>query len=156
MARCLILVCGVLLSLATLPGCSSFPRDFREATLKPIPVQSIDGPWEGEWISTGGHRGRLRCLLALKACDANMNFGIRPVYEARFEAKFAGIFTAHYTTLLLIQSTGEVTTLSGDHDLGGLGGGLYHYEAKVTANTFEATYRSEADRGTFHMVRPVK
>ena len=147
-------ICMALFGFMPIAGCSSFPRDFRETVKSIPPPSSIEGAWQGEWVSTGGHRGQLRCLLALKACDPGMSFGIKPICEARFEAKFAGIFTAHYTTLLVIESGGETTTLIGDHDLGWLGGGKYHYEAKVTPKTFDATYRSDADRGTFQMARP--
>jgi hypothetical protein len=75
-------------------------------------------------------------------------------YEAKFEAKFFwDLFTAHYSTLLSGARSNGVTTLSGDHKLTGLGGGMYHYEARVTPTNFDATYRSEADEGEFHMHR---
>lgn len=135
-------------------GCSSYPREFAEAKTKPS--ATISGPWEGEWVSKGGHRGALRCILMETPSAQSAADGTRVAYEARFEAKFWGIFTAHYSTPLAGRRGDGVTTLSGDHDLGGLGGGKYHYEAKVTPIRFDATYRSEADEGEFHMNRPEK
>jgi hypothetical protein len=141
----------ILLGCALIAGgCSSFQREYVAA--KPIAPNSISGPWEGEWVSKGGHRGELRCILT----ETSPAGGKRVAYEARFEAKFWGIFTAHYSTPLAGTTDNGVTALSGDHDLGGLGGGKYHYEAKVTPTKFDATYRSEADEGEFHMSRPGK
>ena len=148
-----------LASLAFVAGCSSFPRDYAGMSSKPRASKSIAGPWEGEWVSDGGHRGGLRCLLVESACGSKSGTeagpAILPGYEARFEARFFGIFTGHYTAMLTVNPSNDAAThLSGDHDLGTMGGGLYHYEAKVTAEQFEATYRSNADTGVFRMHRP--
>ena len=142
---CLLVACLLLAG-----GCSSFPRDF--AAAKVPGGGSIAGPWVGEWVSHGGHRGELRCML-----DPQHGSGI-PIladrFDARFEAKFWGIFTAHYTVLLTGAPEGDAIHLSGDHDLGWLAGGAYHYDARVTARKFDAMYRSHADEGEFHMLRP--
>ena len=136
-------------------GCSSFPREYAEAKAKLLSSSSINGPWEGEWVSKGGHRGELRCLLSESASRRDIDAAV--LYDARFEAKFWGIFTAHYA-VQLVRSPAERETivLVGDQDLGGLGGGIYHYEAIVTSTSFDTTYRSDMDQGVFHMVRPVK
>jgi hypothetical protein len=73
---------------------------------------------------------------------------------ASFEAKFWGVFTAHYIVALKGTRDSAVAHLSGDQDLGGLEGGRYHYEATVTPERFDATYRSPMDHGEFHMTRP--
>lgn len=149
----------LLPTLALMSGCSSFPRDYAAISSNPRASNSIAGPWEGEWVSDGGHRGGLRCMLVESACGnkspATTAPAIAPAYEARFEARFFGIFTGHYTAMLAVNPSNDaVTHLSGDHDLGTLGGGLYHYEANVTAEQFDATYRSKVDTGVFHMHRP--
>jgi hypothetical protein len=138
-------------------GCSTFPRDFARAASAPAksadPI-SIAGPWQGQWKSNGGHGGRLRCLLTRAADGGEGDLA----FDARFEAKFWGIFTAHYTVTLKgrgDESPGTVK-LRGDHDLGSLAGGVFHYEASVTARRFDATYRSSEDAGEFHMMRPAK
>src|SRR5947208_1643822 len=132
-------------------GCSTFPRDFTAAVAKPVPAETIEGPWQGSWNSNGGHSGQLRCLLEPSGEPA----GGAENYQARFEAKFWGIFTARYNVILHGTRGDGGAKLSGDHDLGWLAGGVYHYEADVTPAAFEATYRSKYDTGTFHMTRPV-
>ena len=154
----------LLVSAVNAGGCSSFSRDFEAAgSCNAAPASAmatVFGPWEGEWVSHGGHRGRLRCLL--DSGDSGSTDATRPAtYAARFEATFFKIFTAHYTVQLAATPTGATTQptdgsviLNGEHDLGGLAGGVYHYEANVTPGRFDATYRSRADAGEFHMSRP--
>ena len=147
------------LGLAVCAGCSNFPQQFAEMSAQPRAANSVAGPWVGEWISDGGHRGGLKCLLTETPHSSETELPTGPVignsYEARFEARFFGIFTAHYAAMLRVNpSKDDVTHLSGDHDLGGFGGGKYHYEAKVTPEHFDATYRSNADQGVFQMQRP--
>jgi hypothetical protein len=157
---------AALLALTLLStGCSTFPRDFDRAASAPpksVDTFAITGPWQGEWKSNGGHQGGLRCLLtavpssalpgSLGEAAANPP---RREYEARFEAKFWGIFTAHYAVRLTGTAAFDGTvTLSGDHDLGSLVGGVFHYDATVTPQRFDATYKSRDDAGVFRMTRP--
>jgi hypothetical protein len=148
--RCSLAVTVLILGIT---GCSTFPQDFQRlaaAPKKSPDALSIEGPWQGEWRSNSGHNGQLRCLLARQSASPDS-------YHARFEAKFWGIFTAHYDTALRVKAGGSdplTTHLAGDHDLGWLAGGVYHYEATVTPTQFDATYKSKADQGVFHMRRP--
>src|SRR5260221_4556725 len=119
---------GFVIVVPLVAGCSTFPRDFTAAVGKPTPANTILGAWQGDWKSNGGHGGALRCLL-----EPLGDTGANTVsYRARFEAKFWGIFTAHYTTPLAGAGNDSGAKLAGDHDLGWLAGGTYHYEADVT------------------------
>lgn len=142
-----------VLAFLGLVGCSSFPQDFKQAAAQPAPTRVIAGAWQGRWASDGGHHGELRCLLT-ESVFVPMKPGAPVIYEARFEATFWKIFTAHYAVELSGSTRNGATTLSGDHDLGWLAGGKYHYEAKVTPEKFDARYQSKADKGTFEMGRP--
>jgi hypothetical protein len=130
-------------------GCSTFSREYESAVGRPVDPRSISGAWRGEWVSHGGHRGALRCILG----ETSVAQSGEQTYEAKFEAKFWGIFTAHYAVMLRGASHDGITTLSGNHDLGFMAGGVYHYEATVTPAEFKATYRSPADAGDFDMKR---
>src|SRR5262245_29939210 len=75
---------GAVLLFAMLCGCSSFNRDWDRAAKTIPPGDSIEGRWEGRWISeTNGHNGKLRCLMTRES-ETN--------YQARFRASYAGIF----------------------------------------------------------------
>jgi hypothetical protein len=138
----------LLCALPALLGCSSFSRDYEVAIARPQLQSSITGAWTGQWISHGGHRGQLRCILTDSAASLNAD-----AYQASFEAKFWGLFTAHYTVTLHRKAGSAQTSLAGDHDLGTLAGGIYHYEANLTPLQFNATYHSSADQGVFHLTR---
>ena len=144
----------LMVSLVAAGGCSTFSKDYNaavassQAGVAAAPSSSIIGPWQGEWRSKSGHRGRLRCVLSAKTPTE---------YFARFEAKFWKIFTAHYdVTLRVVNETDQTVKLAGDQDLGWLAGGKYHYEATVTPEQFDATYDSKIDSGEFHLRRPDK
>ena len=138
-------------------GCSSFSRDYA-AIDQAQAAGNITGAWAGEWKSNGGHQGALRCILTQTATPAAPNAAgpQKVTYDAQFEAKFWGLFTAHYSTPLAGTIDHGTAHLTGDHELTGLGGGHYHYEADVTPGKFDATYRSEVDQGVFRMTRPAK
>src|SRR5437764_11099339 len=93
---------GILL-LALLAGCSSFPGEFKRASARPRGGDPIEGAWQGTWKSDSGHSGRLRCVLtsmpatAKDAVPGTMPSAASVRYRASFEARFWGIFTAHYT-----------------------------------------------------------
>ena len=146
----------LLFLLLTSVGCSSsFSRLYDSWLTRPTPADAIGGPWVGEWVSDGGHHGRLRSFLGNAEEDRLTN--LRSEYPVMFEAKFMGIFTANYGVSMRRQETpGPVTsvTLKGDARIGGFCGGMYHYQATVTPTEFEATYQSDSDHGVFHLRRP--
>ncbi len=133
-------------------GCSSFSRDYQRALGQVTPSDHIEGPWQGTWTSDGGHSGGLKCLLSRDSNSASP--GHPAAYRARFEATFWKIFTAHYDVILKGTDQPGTTYLQGDHNLGWIAGGVYHYDAQVTPSHFHATYRSSKDRGKFVLVRP--
>lgn len=134
-----------LLLFLALAGCSSFERDYRAALEMPIPQDSIEGPWDGTWASHAGHGGnRLRALVTRTAPDS---------YQARFRATFWMIFESEQQVDLKITSAAPLKA-AGQQDLGALAGGIYEYEATLTPNTFNATYKSQYDHGLFDLKRP--
>ena len=154
---------AVILPLALLglmAGCSSFPSEFKRAAERQERADAIEGAWQGTWKSDGGHHGALRCILTAEPTNAKDvlpggvgGAGAMVQYRASFEAKFWGIFTGHYKVLLTGSRQSNETVLKGDQNLGWYAGGVYHYEARVTAEEFHATYQSEADDGVFEMKR---
>lgn len=135
-----------LCSLLALCGCSTFNRDWRRAAAQPAAPASVEGRWEGRWLSgVNGHKGKLRCLLTR---------GNQEWFQARFRATYGGIFRFSYTVPLALQAHDIGWELSGEADLGKLAGGNYYYEGRVTPTNFASTYRSKYDHGTFELRRP--
>ncbi len=135
-----------LCSLLLLCGCSTFNRDWRKAVSQPQPPASIEGRWEGTWLSdVNGHTGRLRCLLTRRSDER---------YQARFRATYYRIFRFSYTVPLTLQSHDDGWEISGEANLGKLAGGNYYYEGRVTPAHFRSTYRSQYDHGIFELRRP--
>ena len=135
-----------LTALLVLSGCSTFSRDWQAAAAKPTPANSIAGRWEGKWVSDhNGHQGQLRAL-------------IRPLdngqYEARYHAKYGGIFSFGMETKLDVKAAADGPwQFSGEENLGGFYG-LYRYAGKASATNFFSTYKASFDHGTFQMTRP--
>ncbi len=126
-------------------GCSHFSNDWSNAA-KPLQPQAIDGQWTGTWTSDAGHgTDDLKCLLTPQ--DAGR-------YLAQFHAAYWSLF--HFDETVTLVPTGNKDghlLASGDADLGLFAGGLYHYEADITADHFIATYTSSADHGRFDLHR---
>lgn len=127
-------------------GCSTFNRDWRRAAQTPPPCHSIEGRWEGRWLSdANGHTGRLRCLLT-RSDDTT--------YTAYFRATYWKVFRYSYKVELLFEPRNGSWDFRGEEDLGWLAGGVYHYTGSATPTNFHSTYRSKYDQGTFEMSRP--
>ena len=137
---------ALVLALAALvSGCTTFHREWQAAAAKPA-SDSLEGRWEGRWLSAAnGHTGSLRCLLT-RENDAR--------YHARFHATYRKIFRAGYH----VEFTGEMRAgawqFTGDENLGWFAGGVYQYEGRVTPTNFFSTYRCKYDHGTFELRRP--
>ncbi len=137
------LLVGALLCLVC--GCSTFNRAWREAGSQPDPANSIEGRWEGRWLSgVNGHNGRLLCLMSRKP-DGD--------YAARFRATYWGILRFSYTVTLKVERLDDGWHFRGEENLGRLAGGVYHYSGRATATELHSTYSSKYDRGTFEMRR---
>lgn len=135
-----------LLMLLAFSGCSTFSRDWKAATARPLPSDSIEGRWEGRWHSDhNGHNGGLRALVT------RLDNG---QYEARFHATYATILSFTSTVKLDVRQAGSQHQFSGSADLGKAAGGVYHYEGAVSGTNFFSTYKCPSDFGTFKMTRP--
>lgn len=136
--------CAVLLSLLLVCGCSSFNHDWRKAT--PVAPDSIEGRWEGSWISdVNGHHGKLRCLLTREE-DSR--------YRARFRATYWKVFRFSYAVPLEFHPHDTGWELNGEANLGKLAGGVYYYEGRASLTNLYSTYRSKYDHGRFELRRP--
>ena len=133
------------LALVLLCGCSTFNRDWKRAAQQPATPASIEGLWEGKWLSdVNGHTGRLRCLLSRES-DSR--------YQARFRATYWKVFRFSYTVPLQFEQR-DAWHFTGEENLGKLAGGVYRYEGHATPTNFFSTYHSKYDHGTFQMRRP--
>ena len=136
-----------LLLLVGLAGCSGFNQEY-EQTLSSLPntANTIEGPWEGRWQSQSGHGGgKLRAILTKAGPET---------YVARFHAGYWGIFESDQDTLFRVTGTTSPFKATGESDLGALKGGTYRYEATISPEKFDATYKSEDDHGIFSLERP--
>lgn len=122
-------------------GCASV--DSRNMS-RPQAATEFPSHWDGHWTSARHHGmgGRLQCVLT--KVDARHQ-------SAHFRAHW-GLFSSGYTALLDARRVGNGLRLNGTHRLTGMGGGLYHYQGRVTHSHFTATYDSSYDNGTFDMV----
>ena len=137
---CLI---GTLLCLSC--GCSTFNRAWHEAGCQPASTNSIEGRWEGRWISeVNGHNGKLRCLLSRYPNGD---------YAARFRATYLKVLRFSYTVTLKVDQRDDGWNFHGEENLGKLAGGIYRYSGQATQTNFHSTYDSKYDRGTFEMHR---
>jgi len=129
------------------PGCSSFSRDWRQAARQPADQRSVEGRWEGQWISeANGHHGNLRCLMTRE----NDSF-----YKARFRATYGKTLHLHFTyaATLGMHPHDIGWEFDGEADLGKLAGGTYYYEGRAATTNLVSTYRSKYDHGRFEMRR---
>jgi hypothetical protein len=137
-------VTGMLVLL--LCDCSTFNRAWRKAEKTPVPADSIEGRWEGRWLSeVNGHTGALRCLVSRDASDQ---------YAARFRATYLKVQHFSYTVPLQVERHDGEWQFTGEEDLGWMAGGVYRYAGMATPTNFDSTYESGADHGTFEMGRP--
>ncbi|MBI5799579.1 MAG: hypothetical protein HZA92_02475 [Verrucomicrobia bacterium] len=136
---------GAIAALLLFSGCSTFNRDWKAAAAKPTPADSIEGSWEGKWLSGhNGHNGRLRALI--RKLDSGQ-------YETRFHAKYGVVFSFGMQANLDVKPVGGQWQFSGEEDLG-RPYGVYRYEGQASATNFHSTYKASFDHGTFQMTRP--
>jgi hypothetical protein len=142
---CVLVLCAVLFATTT-TGCSTFNRDWKKAAA-PQPANDIAGRWEGSWLSDmDGHHGRLRCVIT------GLDHGR---YRAHYKATYWKIFRFSYAVEMQVaEHSNDGFEMSGETDLGWWGGGVHHYDGKVTPTNFFSTYQSTYDHGKFRMERP--
>ena len=138
-----LLASAAMLTLL-LAGCSSFNRAWKQAGT--TPTDSIEGRWEGHWLSgQNGHHGALRCLIKK---------GTEGPCSARFRATYMKLLHFSYTIPLEVTRTNDVWYFRSVADLGKMTGGIYQYEGSTTTTRFHSTYESKYDHGDFEMARP--
>jgi hypothetical protein len=124
---------------------SQFERAWHAYQSAANPGQTIQGRWQGEWVSeANGHRGELKCLLSRIGADQ---------LEAVFLARFGGFLRVGYGVRLSATANGEGFRLKGESDLGTLAGGVYQYEGEVGPTEFTCRYRCKYDHGRFDLKR---
>ncbi len=134
-----------LMALLVLSGCSTFNRDWKTAGVKPAPKDSIEGRWEGKWLSDkNGHNGGLRAIIT------KLENG---QYETRFHATYGVVFRFGMQVNLDVKPAGGLWQFSGEENLG-KPYGVYRYEGKASGTNFFSTYKASFDHGTFQMTRP--
>lgn len=133
--------------IVMLTGCSSFHKEWSAANKQPIPANSIQGPWAGDWHSDkNGHHGSLRCVVS-KNSDST--------YRAHYRATYMKILHFSYVaTLNGRDTTSNTVSLEGEADLGKMAGGVYKYEGVATPTNFHSTYTSKYDHGSYDLSRP--
>lgn len=138
-----------LLALVTLfTGCSSFNREWKAAAATAPDANSIEGAWDGTWLSDhNGHNGRLRAIITRLNDDE---------YFARFHATYMRVLTFGQSVNLRVRQDGTNFVFSGSADLGKSYGGIYTYEGNTSPEAFYSTYKCSIDHGTFRMKRPVR
>jgi len=133
-----------------LASCTDFKKAWAEelekAGAEKAAPHDLTGAWEGTWTSKmNGHNGKLRCIVT-KQKDGQYEFH----YWAQWQRVLSGSFTANYKVV----EKGEKYTVTGEKDLGKLGGKFTH-KGTATSDTFTATYKSDVgDHGVFELKRP--
>ncbi|HZV33544.1 MAG TPA: hypothetical protein VFB72_03135 [Verrucomicrobiae bacterium] len=127
-------------------GCTSFSHDWKKAAEISPPPGSMEGRWQGVWLSdVNHHTGELRCVVT-RSEDG--------MYRARFHAKYNKVLSFGYTVKLKVEPQANAFHFSGDANLGWYAGGIYHYDGHADATNFFSTYSCKYDHGTFKMSRP--
>lgn len=143
---------SILLTLAAcfLTSCGSYHNAFAKAAADlPQPPKNAEGPWQGTWLSdVNAHTGPLWCIV-------EPNAGVAGHYDFRYRAGWGVFRFGDYThTVAAVPAADGSIRLSGKMELPG-GFGTYQVDGTLTHDTFKATYRSKADRGTMTLTRPV-
>jgi len=140
------LLMALAIGLLLTNGCSSFNREWKAAAAVPPVPGTIEGAWDGTWLSDhNGHNGRLRAIVTKLNDDE---------FHARFHATYLKTLTFGQAVNLSVKQNGTNFTFSGSADLGKLYGGIYTYEGNSSPKQFFSTYNCSIDHGTFRMTRP--
>ena len=104
----------------------------------------LNGNWSGGWKSCStGHRGRMNAEFC--RIDATH-------VQANFRGTFAKIIPFRYRPVLdIVHEEPGLMVISGSKKLPLVGS--FQYDATVTGNQFNATYRSRRDHGYWNLQR---
>ncbi len=132
-----------------LTSCASFEREWKQsvADYRSGKTSAPAGPWEGTWTTaTNGHSGKLRAIVKPAP-------GAPGEYDFRYHATWGKIFSGGYSVRFPVKRSGGVYRADGTKDLGLFGS--FGHKAKITGQSFEATYSNDkGDLGKFSMRRP--
>ncbi len=105
---------------------------------------SLTGRWSGRWESkTSGHTGPLNARFT--QTDPSH-------YRVVFSGRFFKVIPFRYAqTLEITGHEGDTVFLAGSSRL--IGFGTFEYSASATSHSFQSTYRSRNDTGTFILGR---
>ncbi len=105
---------------------------------------NLTGRWSGRWESqTSGHTGPLNARF--KQTDPSH-------YRVVFSGRFFKVIPFRYAQSLEITGQeGDTVFLTGSSRL--IGFGTFEYNASATSHSFQSTYRSRNDTGTFILGR---
>lgn len=135
----------VLASLLLSSCGMGFQKKWNEASAKPVPTNSIEGRWEGTWLSSfNGHTGKLLCVVGPENPGNTRDF----YYFATWGKIFRGSFHAVHE----VSEHNGVTTIKASHDIGKRG--TFRAEGTITPTEFKATYRAAGDNGNLVLKRP--
>jgi hypothetical protein len=149
-----------LLALVATLGLSScgmgFRSDWKAALKAPSKPMSIEGAWEGHWISeVNGHTGQLLAVVGSTAATtagkgASKDAGTaRPV---RYFARWGWLFRGSFDSVHQTHGHDGFTTFTADRKIGNLG--HFHAEGMISADKFVARYEAAGDHGKFELKRP--
>jgi hypothetical protein len=152
-------LCSALLLPLALASCSmGYNKQWNaaaatDATLRP---KNLEGAWTGTWRShRDGHTGNLRAIVTKMPTEAGQPERYSFHYHATWAGILSGVITAEHEAVPAGRKKDGVMTLSGEKDLGRLGG-VYGFTGVASPVEFKADYKSKLDRGVFEMKRPVK
>ncbi|MEY4483822.1 MAG: hypothetical protein RL693_1274 [Verrucomicrobiota bacterium] len=143
-----ILALALVLSFSS---CSTrFQHDWKVAAATPETTtpRDVKGAWEGTWKSEAtGHQGTLKAVVAESGKKD-------PVYAFHYRATWKHILSATFQSEHTVQTQGKNFVLTGQHNLGPMFGGIYHYDGTATPTMLKCRYRSKFDHGIFELKRP--
>lgn len=143
-----VLALGLALSFSS---CATrFNHDWKKAAAaaESTAPQSVTGAWQGTWKSEAtGHQGTLKAVVTKVNPKDNL-------YAFEYRATWGNIFSATFPSEHTVNLQGKNYVLTGHHNLGGLFGGVYHYDGTATPTLLQCRYRSKLDHGLFEMQRP--
>jgi hypothetical protein len=125
---------------------SHFETQWRSATAKNYPSKSIEGPWQGTWLSHGnGHHGKLRCIVGPASGKAG-------AHTFDYHATWAHLLSGGFSTAAVVKQKGDTASFKGEQCLGKYG--TFECDALIKAGQFHSTYKAAGDHGVFEMTRP--
>jgi hypothetical protein len=158
--KAIVRLAAILPLVTVLASCSiGYHRKWTKSADETLanPPKDLAGAWEGTWRSASdGHTGRLRAIAIAVPAAGNRKLPI--AYDFHYEATWKTVLSAcitarHTLTHPYPKKPGEITHLTGEKDLGALGG-VFRFTGTATPGAFHADYTSNWDHGVFEMKRP--